>query len=289
LPWLSLALGLGLLVHCGGSGSKKDPLPPVPAPTIQTQPQSLTADEGKMVTLSVVATGPDLTYTWRRNAVAIPGLSSATEYAFRVGASDNGSRYSVEISNAGGRVVSEEALLTVGAARVDLIQNGSFENLDANGSASSWTFSDSNMTVKYSTLSLAPIPGGGAYVLANGGWGALKSDSVFQTLTIPAQATEATLTFKLVILNTTSWTSTQGSPVNNFQVKLQDDSGTDLQTLLAKTDNDANVGETLAWNSERFDLSAFKGRTLRIVFASTQTDAAKDTAFVTDLVSLLVK
>jgi hypothetical protein len=77
--------------------------------------------------------------------------------------------------------------------------------------------------------------------------------------------------------------------VNNFQVKLQDDSGTDLQTLLAKTDNDANVGETLAWNSERFDLSAFKGRTLRIVFASTQTDAAKDTAFVTDLVSLLVK
>lgn len=283
-------LALGLLIHCGGHGSKTDPAVTVPAPVITTQPHGVTVEDGRMVTLWVAATGSDLTYTWRKDATPIPGLSSAAVYTFKATAADQGARYSVEVSNPGGRVVSQEALLTVGAISTDLVQNGSFENLGADGNAMAWTFSDTNMTVPYAALSMTPIPGGGTSILANGGWGDVKTDTVYQTLAIPAQATQATLAFKLGILNATAWTTTPGSPVNTFQVKLQDESGKDLQTLLTRTDNDQSVvNGQFVWNTESFDLLAYKGQTIRIVFTSTQTQAAKDSVFTTDLVSLLVK
>lgn len=288
-PLAGVFLALGLFVNCGGSGSKAAPVPPVPAPVITTQPQSVMVNDGKMVTLSVVATGSDLTYSWRKDASPIPDLSSAATYAFTATSADDGARYSVEVSNAGGRVVSQEAVLTVSANFTDLIQNGSFENLATDGNADAWTFSDAKMTIQYSAFSLSPIPGGGAYVLANGAWGEVKTDAVYQTVAIPALATQANLTFKLTILNTTTWTTAPGSPVNTCQVKIQDASGKDLQTLVTKTDNDVSADGSIVWNAESFDLSAYKGQTIRIAFTSNQTDAAKDTAFVTDLVSLLVK
>lgn len=46
-------------------------------PRITTNPISQTVCEGANVTLSVVATGSNLTYQWRRNGVNIPGVTSA--------------------------------------------------------------------------------------------------------------------------------------------------------------------------------------------------------------------
>ena len=283
-------VGLAIAVNCGGGSSSPAaaPAPTVPAPGITTHPQSQTASEGHYVSLSVVATGTDLAYTWRKNGTAIAGLSSAAFYSFQAAMVDDGAHYSVVVKNAGGTVISQDAVLTVRNAAGDLIQNGSFETLAANGNATSWTFSDANMTIPYAQFSIQPPTSGGTHFLANGMWAGIKNDSAHQTVTIPANATQATLAFKLGIGN--MFTFTPGVTVNTYTVKIKDNAGADLETLVAKTDNDENVsyGQPV-FTSMSFDLIAYKGRTIRIAFESIQSDAAKDTLFCTDLVTLNVQ
>ena len=285
-------LGLAFAVACSGSSSSSTPATPaptVPAPVITTQPLSHTATDGHFVSLSVVATGTDLTYTWRKNASPISGLSSASFYTFKAALADDGAHYSVVVTNPGGSVISQDAVLTVGAAAQELIQNGSFEFLGSNGNASTWVFSDTQMTIKYATFQMTPPLNAGTYFLANSYWSAVKNDQAYQTVTIPANATQANLVFKNAIANV-DFTSTPGAAVNTWTVKIQDNAGADLATLLSQTDLDSNVASGQpVWTSRSYDLLAYKGQTIRIAFGSSQTDAAKNTLFGTDLVSLNVK
>lgn len=281
--------GLVFAVGCGGSTPPPAPPPTVSAPVITTHPQSHTATADQYVSLSVVATGTGLTYKWQRNGVAISGLSSATFYTFKAALKDNGAHYAVEVSNAGGSVTSLDAVLTVAAAFNELIVNGSFEFLASDGNASSWTFSDTKMTIKYSDFSMTPPQGAGAYFLVNGYWGEVKSDQVSQKLTIPAGATQATLSFKNAVGNA-DFAATAGAPVNTWTVKIKDSAGADLATLLTQTDNDELLADKQpVWTSRSYDLLAYKGQTIQLAFGSAQTDKAKNTLFGTDLVSLNVK
>ena len=60
------------------AGPATDPPSPV-APTIDTDPSDETVLEGQSATFSVVASGtPLLTFQWGRDAVAIPGETSAS-------------------------------------------------------------------------------------------------------------------------------------------------------------------------------------------------------------------
>lgn|GEM_PF-2619000 len=282
-------LGLAFTVACGGlGGDMKAPAPTVPAPVILTQPQSMTIEAGKSTSLSVVASGEKLTYTWRKNSVPIAELSSAPIYSFQVTPEDDGAVFTVLVSNPGGSVMSQEAVLTVAQPFQEIIKNGSFETLGANGNAASWTFSDSNMTPKYTDIGLTPPSSAGAMFAVNGYWGEIKNDGYYQTITIPGNASQANLTFLMVVANL--FEATPGSPVNTQTVKIQDNDGVDLQTLMTKTDQDSNVDANgPVWSSVSFDLMAYKGQTIRIAFESSQTDASKNTLFGTDLVSLQVK
>lgn len=286
---LALA-GLALAVGCGGSDTPPpDTGPAVPAPVITAQPQSHATSAGQYVSLSVAATGSDLTFTWRKNGTILSGLTSAAYYTFKAALADSGAHYSVEVSNPGGSVVSEDAVLTVTPAVRDLIVNGSFEFLGGDGNATSWTFSDPQMTIKYADLSLSAPLGAGTFLLANGYWGAIHEDFVYQTVTIPADAVQAGLAFKQAVANV-SFTPAAGAPVNTWKVRVLDEAGAELATLLTKTDGDANVvdGQPV-WTSRSYDLLPYKGKTIRLEFASKQTDAAKNTLFGTDTVSLVVK
>ena len=69
----------------------------VVAPTITTQPQSVSGATGN-VTFSVVATGTNLVYQWFRNGVAIAGATNASLNLVNVQASDAGN-YTVVVSN----------------------------------------------------------------------------------------------------------------------------------------------------------------------------------------------
>ncbi|HJV89479.1 MAG TPA: immunoglobulin domain-containing protein [Holophagaceae bacterium] len=279
-------LTLVLAVNCGGGGGGSS-APSVAKPVITTQPMDHTATAGQYVSLSVAATGTDLTYKWMKNGAAIPGLSSATYYSFLATQDLDGARYSVEVSNPGGKALSQAAVLHVLAADREVIVNGSFETLGPGGNATGWTFSDANMTVPYSAFSLQAPPSAGLNFLGNGYWGAVKSDSVYQTFTVPVDAVTANLTFTLAVANT--FVLTQGLVVNTYTAKLKDTSGNDVLPLVAKSDQDSAVqnGAPVV-TSYSFDLMPYRGQTLRIYFESNQTDATKNTLFMTDRVSLNV-
>jgi hypothetical protein len=87
------------------------------APTITTQPISQTITSGRTATFSVAATGTaPLTYQWTAKGAAISGATSASYTTPATTASNNGSTFSVTVSNSAGSVTSNNATLTVNAA-----------------------------------------------------------------------------------------------------------------------------------------------------------------------------
>lgn len=89
------------------------------APAITIQPANITVSAGQGATFTVAAAGTaPLAYQWRRNGINIAGATAATYTTPPALASDNGTRYSVTVSNAAGQVTSNEALLTVTVAAV---------------------------------------------------------------------------------------------------------------------------------------------------------------------------
>lgn len=95
---------------------------PVPAvlPSIVQQPASASVPAGEPTAFSVGATGPALTYQWRRNGTDIPGATSSIYAIAAVSAADDGARFSVIVRNAYGSVTSAEATLSVGAPLLPL-------------------------------------------------------------------------------------------------------------------------------------------------------------------------
>jgi hypothetical protein len=102
-------------------------LPPAP-PVISTQPGNQSVLEGCVATLSVTATGADLTYQWKKDDVDIDGAVDSTYTIPSAQSSDAGS-YTVVVSNNDGDVTSSAATLTVNAPGLPLpLAHSSFEN-----------------------------------------------------------------------------------------------------------------------------------------------------------------
>jgi plastocyanin len=81
------------------------------APTIQTQPSSLTVNPGTLVTLSVSASGTaPLRYQWQREGVNLSGGTSSSYVIASAKATDAGT-YTVVVSNNAGSVTSAPAVL----------------------------------------------------------------------------------------------------------------------------------------------------------------------------------
>ena len=89
------------------------PTPAPAAPTITTQPVNAAVGMGATATFSVVASGTTVTYQWRKNGTNIAGATSASYTTPAVGSSDQGSMYTVLISNTLGSVTSNAATLTL--------------------------------------------------------------------------------------------------------------------------------------------------------------------------------
>lgn len=94
-------------------------LPAPPAITVQPADVSITA--GTAASLSVTATGTSLGYQWQTSTDGVawsdvPGATQATLALNAVALSENGRRYRVLVSNAGGTVTSSVVRLTVSPA-----------------------------------------------------------------------------------------------------------------------------------------------------------------------------
>ena len=90
------------------------PSPTPEAPTITTQPANRTVAVGQTAKFRVKATGTmPLSCQWRKNGVNITGATRPTYTTPPTTPDDNGSLFSVVVSNIAGSVTSNNATLTV--------------------------------------------------------------------------------------------------------------------------------------------------------------------------------
>lgn len=106
------------------------------------------------------------------------------------------------------------------------------------------------------------------------GYGTTHTDSCYQTITIPSTAASATLSFYVRIDTAETTTTTQ---FDRLQIQLRNTSNTVLTTLATYSNLNANSTYVL----KTFDISAFRGQTIRIYFLGTE-DSSLQTSFVID-------
>ena len=106
------------------------------------------------------------------------------------------------------------------------------------------------------------------------GFGYVSTESFYQTVTIPATVTSATLSFWLHIDTAETTTSTA---YDKLSVQVQNSSGTVLNTLATYSNLNKNTG----YVQKSFDLSSYKGQTIRISLKGTE-DSSLKTSFVLD-------
>ncbi|HUR59593.1 MAG TPA: immunoglobulin domain-containing protein [Opitutaceae bacterium] len=88
--------------------------PVLVAPAITAQPLAQTITHGAAVTLSVTATGTNLSYQWRRDGEVVPGATAAVLALPSARPPDTGT-YTVTISNGAGTVTSDAVVVIVNA------------------------------------------------------------------------------------------------------------------------------------------------------------------------------
>jgi len=95
--------------------SSQSALLTVTSPTfgITRQPQSQTATAPDGATFTVVASGSNLSYQWRKNGVAISGATNASYSVAATDLQEISAQYSVVVSNGASSATSENATLTV--------------------------------------------------------------------------------------------------------------------------------------------------------------------------------
>jgi hypothetical protein len=87
---------------------------PVSAPAITANPASVTVIVGQTAMFSVIAaSNATLEYQWQKNGVIIVGATSASYVTPPTHTSDDGSIFSVSVSNSAGSLLSSPAMLTV--------------------------------------------------------------------------------------------------------------------------------------------------------------------------------
>jgi hypothetical protein len=134
------------------------------APSFTSQPASRTVTAGQTAAFSVTATGTaPLTYQWLKSGQPIAGATSSTYTTPATTSSDNGSQFSVTVSNSAGSVTSNTASLTVNALSGQLISSTSAltfasVNVKSSSSQSTTLTNTGNSTV---TISNITVSGGG--------------------------------------------------------------------------------------------------------------------------------
>ena len=114
-----LALATLLALGCGGGGGYGGgiSMPPPVAPAITTQPAAVSVPAGQTAQFSVAATGTSpLNYQWQANGQNIAGAVAASYTTAPTAAANDGTGFSVVVTNTVGSATSNSARLTVTGA-----------------------------------------------------------------------------------------------------------------------------------------------------------------------------
>jgi len=240
-----------------------------------TSPGNQTGTVGTAASLQIKATdsasGQTLTYT----ASGLPaGLSISSSTGLISGTPTTAGSPSVTVTATDTTGASGSAAFTWtisaagGCAAQQLIQNGGFQS----GSLSPWSGSSGVLT-KAST-SHPSFPASDSYLAWLDGYSGKHTDTLSQTVTIPATCTTATLSFWLYIDSD----DPTGKAYDTFTTQVLNSSGTVLSTLSTLS----NQNEGTGYVEHSYSLAPFIGQTITIKFTGTETLSGSDTSFFED-------
>lgn len=117
-------------------------------------------------------------------------------------------------------------------------------------------------------------PRTGAWYAWLNGYGVSHTDTLYQQIAVPSTATTVTLSFWIKITTAETTTTT---PFDTLQVQIRNSSNTVLSTLATYS----NLNKTTGYVQKTFDVTAFKGQTIRVYFLGVE-DSSLQTSFVID-------
>jgi len=255
--------------------------------SIGVSPTSLSTVRGNASTATVsTSVSGGFNSSVALSASGLPSGASASFSPTSIGAPGSGSStitlssgtaaagtYSITITGTGGGKTHSVVLSwTVTSGTVQqLILNPGFES-----GGTSWT-----ATAGVITNSTSEAAHGGTWKAWLDGYGAAHTDTLFQQVTIPSTITTATLTFWLHIDTAETTTTTA---FDTLKVQITNSSGTVLQTLATYSNLNHNSG----FSQKSFNLSSFKGQTIRVLFTGIE-GSIQQTSFVVDDFALNVQ
>jgi len=224
-------------------------------------------------TLSVSGLPSGVTAAFSTNPVTPPANSSATStLTFTASSTATTGTSTVTVTGTSGTITHTTTIaLTITAPSTQLIQNGGFET----GTLANWTTGGAALptisTVQKHSGSFSALAGASSGSEPNG------DDFLYQSITIPSTATKATLTFWY-------WPSTTDTITYDWQeAQVQNTSGTMLAQIMKVCSN------AQAWTQVTFDLTSYKGQTIRIYFNDHQDGFGDLTYMYLDDISVNVQ
>ncbi|HEX2331324.1 MAG TPA: Ig-like domain-containing protein [Candidatus Angelobacter sp.] len=225
------------------------------------------------IALSTSGLPSGVTASLSPTSIAAPGNGSST-LSFTVASTAPTGTFNVTVTATGGGIthtatvaLSITAAGGTGGTTTQLLGNPGFENGSTNPAP--WTASSGVIN-----NSASEPPHGGAWDAWMDGYGTTHTDTLMQQVSIPSNATSASLSFWLHI--DTAETSTT-TAFDTLAVQVRNSSGTVLSTLKTFSNLNKNTG----FAQQSFDLASFKGQTVQINFVGTE-DASAQTSFVLD-------
>jgi len=246
-----------------------------------TRPTASATVAGSSGTITLNATASDNVGVTRVDFLvdgALKGSDSSAPYALSLDSTGlgNGSHSLVArafdaAGNSGDSAAVSFSVSNSVVTPVQRIVNGGFES-----GSSSWT-----ATSGVITSSTGAAAHGGSWKAWLNGYGSAHTDTLYQTVAIPAAATQASLSFWLdVVTDETSTTQAW----DTLTVQLRNSSDAVVATLATYS----NLQGPGGYSQKTFDLGAYKGQTLRVYFKGVEgTQTA--TSFLIDDVSLLTQ
>ena len=236
---------------------------------------SISGGFNSAVSLSATGLPTGVTASFSPASIAAPGSGSST-LTFTASSTATVGTSTVTITASGGGVSHSTTVsltITSGGTTTQILGNPGFEN----GSASPAPWSVTAGVINNST---SEPPHAGSWDAWMDGYGTTHTDTVLQTVTIPAGATAATLSFFLHIDSAETSTTTA---FDTLTVQIRNSSGTVLSTLATFS----NLNQAAGYQQKTFNLLSFKGQTIQILFTGTE-DFTLQTSFVLDDVNLNV-
>ena len=249
-------------------------------PTDTTPPTVSASETGTSGTISLAATASDNVGVSRVEFYVdgvLVGTDTTAAYSLSLNSTTlaNGSHtLTAKAYDAANNVGTSSAVafsVSNTTAAVERIVNGGFES-----GSTSWTATSGVIT------STGTLPARtGTWRAWLNGYGATHTDTAYQTVTIPSTVTSATLTFWLRV---DSAETTTTNAYDTLTVQVRNSSNTVLGTLATYS----NLNKGTSYVQRSFNLSAYKGQTIRVYFLGVEgTQVA--TSFLIDDVSLMTQ